>query len=398
MRRRYWSYRLPIPITAMRSIPDDSDGAMAPEGVEPCRSDHTSFAMDTRRIAAVLTTLLASLGTSAQPVEPRTVSPRGPLLPAEQSVVRLFESAAPSVAYITTERLEATSFFTVGVAKNAGSGFVWDGQGHIVTNFHVVEGARNVQVQLDAGKTYAARVVGVAPDYDLAVVKLAEAPHGLRPLPLGTSGDLRIGQAVYAIGNPFGLQRTLTAGLVSALDRHLPTADVREIAGAIQTDAAINPGNSGGPLLDSAGRLVGVTTAIRSPSGGSTGVGLAIPVDLVNRVVPQLIAHGRAQQPTIGIVPVDPDLVARAGITGVVIANIVRGSPAAQAALKPYDRRTGELGDVIVAVNGRPIESLPTLGAELDRVGVGQLAELTVIREGAERRVKVKVIDAGRGG
>ena len=351
-----------------------------------------------RRIAAVITALAASLGASAQTVEPRAVSPRGPLMPAEQAVVRLFESAAPSVAYITTERLAATSFFTVGVAKNAGSGFVWDGHGHVVTNFHVVEGARNVNVQLDAGKTYAARVVGVAPDYDLAVVKLAETPRGLRPLPLGTSADLRIGQAVYAIGNPFGLQRTLTAGLVSALDRHLPTTDVREIAGAIQTDAAINPGNSGGPLLDSAGRLVGVTTAIRSMSGGSTGVGLAIPVDLVNRVVPQLIAHGRAQQPTIGIVPVRPDLVANAGISGVVIARIVPGSPAQRAGLKPYDGRTDELGDVIVAVNGRPIESLPTLGAELDRVGVGELAELTVIRDGEERRVKVKVIDAGRGG
>ena len=348
------------------------------------------------RIAAFAAGLLAALGVLAQPTEPRAVSPRGPLLPAEQSVVRLFENSAPSVAYITTERLEQTSVFTVGVAKNAGSGFVWDTNGHIVTNFHVVEEARSVKVQLDAGRTYAARVVGVAPDYDLAVVKLTQLPPGLKPLPLGSSSELRIGQSVYAIGNPYGLMRTLTSGLVSALDRHLPTTDVREIGGAIQTDAAINPGNSGGPLLDSAGRLVGVTTAIRSPSGGSTGVGLAIPSDLVNRVVPQLIAHGRAQQPTIGIVPVDPELVARAGITGVVIADIVRGSPAATAGLKAYSRRTQELGDVIVAVNGRPIESLPTLGAELDRVGVGEVADLTVVRDGKERRVKVKVIDAGR--
>lgn len=348
------------------------------------------------RLAVLGTTIAAAFGALAQTVEPRGVSPRGPLLPAEQSVVRLFENAAPAVAYITTERLEPTSFFTVGVSKNAGSGFVWDSHGHIVTNFHVVQGARNVKIQIDAGKTYAAKVVGVAPDYDLAVVKLDENVRSLRPLPLGSSADLRIGQSVYAIGNPFGMMRTLTSGLVSALDRHLPTTEVREIGGAIQTDAAINPGNSGGPLLDSAGRLVGVTTAIRSPSGGSTGVGLAIPVDLVNRVVPQLIARGRAQQPTIGIVPVDPDLVARAGISGVVIADLVRGSPAARAGLKPYDRRTRELGDVIVAVNGRPIESLPTLGAELDRVGVGEMADLTIVREGQERRVKVKVVDAAR--
>ena len=346
------------------------------------------------RIAAFGTALLASLAANSQSAEPRPVAPRGPLLPAETSVVRLFETAAPSVAYITTERIEQTSFFGVGVAKNAGSGFIWDAHGHVVTNYHVVEGARDVKVQLDAAKPYAARVIGVAPDYDLAVVKLSEIPPGLRPLPLGSSSELRIGQSVYAIGNPYGMTRTLTSGLVSALDRHLPTTEVREIGGAIQTDAAINPGNSGGPLLDSAGRLVGVTTAIRSPSGGSSGVGLAIPADLVNRIVPQLIAHGRAQQPTIGIVPVDPDRVARAGITGVVIAQVLAGTPAAQAGLKPYDRRSGELGDVIVAVNGRPIESLPTLGAELDRVGVGQVAELTVIRGGEERRVKMRVIDA----
>ena len=352
--------------------------------------------MIARKLAVLGAGLLAGFGVLAQPTEPRVVSPRGALLPTEQSVVRLFENAAPSVAYITTERLAQTTFFTIGVAKNTGSGFVWDAQGHIVTNFHVVEGVREVKVQLDAGKTYAARVIGVAPDYDLAVVKLTQVPQGLRPLPLGSSSELRIGQSVYAIGNPYGLTRTLTSGLVSALDRHLPTTDVREIGGAIQTDAAINPGNSGGPLLDSAGRMVGVTTAIRSPSGGSTGVGLAIPADLVNRVVPQLIARGRAQQPTIGIVPIDPDLVAQAGITGVVIADVIRNSPAAAAGLKPYNRRVQDLGDVITAVNGRPIESLPTLGAELDRVGVGEFADLTVVRDGKERRVKVKVIDAGR--
>jgi len=380
----------------MRSIPERVQIVRAARPLEPVHLEHHFTEMSYRKIALLGAGLLASLGVLAQPTEPRTVSPRGPLLPAEQSVVRLFENAAPSVAYITTERYEQTSFFSVGVAKNTGSGFVWDSQGHVVTNFHVVEGGRNVKVQLDAGKTYGARVVGVAPDYDLAVVKLSELPPGLRPLPLGSSADLRIGQSVYAIGNPYGLMRTLTSGLVSALDRHLPTTDVREIGGAIQTDAAINPGNSGGPLLDSAGRLVGVTTAIRSPSGGSTGVGLAIPSDLVNRIVPQLIARGRAQQPTIGIVPIDPDLVAQAGITGVVIADVMRNSPAAAAGLKPYNRRTQDLGDVIIAVNGRPIESLPTLGAELDRVGVGEFADLTVVRDGKERRVKVKVIDAGR--
>src|SRR5688572_8921571 len=332
----------------------------------------------------------------AQKAQVRSPAPRGPLTAEEQSTIKLFEAASPSVAYITTERVERIGVLQSAMARGAGSGFVWDTAGHIVTNNHVVQGAQQVKVQLDAGRTYTAKVVGRAPDYDLAVVKLAEIPSGLRALPIGTSNDLRIGQRVFAIGNPFGLTRTLTSGIVSALDRHLPTSDIREIGGAIQTDAAINPGNSGGPLLDSAGRLVGVTTAIKSPSGGSTGVGLAIPVDLVNRIVPQLIAFGRAPQPGIGITPVDPDRVAQAGILGVVIARVNPGSPAADAGLKPIDPQGRSLGDVIVAVNGRPVEALPSFAAELDRVGINNVGELTVIRDGKERRVKVKVVDLGR--
>ncbi|HEX5635003.1 MAG TPA: trypsin-like peptidase domain-containing protein, partial [Gemmatimonadales bacterium] len=313
------------------------------------------------------------------PAEARPVLPRGPLLPQEQAVVKLFESAAPSVAYITTQALARRGLFVAEVAQGAGSGFVWDEKGHVVTNFHVVSGATKVQVQLDAGRTYDAQVIGAAADYDLAVVRLEKIPPGLRPIALGSSKDLRIGQTVYAIGNPFGMARTLTQGIVSALDRQLPTSDIREIAGVIQTDAAINPGNSGGPLLDSAGRLIGVTTAIRSPSGASTGVGLAIPVDLVNRIVPQLIARGRAPQPGIGIIPFHPEIVARAGVNGVVIQRIQPNTPAAQAGLQPFDERSGSLGDVIVGVNGRPVASLPSFAAELDRVGIGQVAELSVI-------------------
>ncbi len=319
-----------------------------------------------------------------------------PLLPQELALSNLFEATAPSVAYITTERLERTGIFSAELAQGAGSGFVWDSAGHVVTNFHVIEGARGVTVQLDAGKPIAAKLVGVAPDYDLAVVKLATVPRDLKPIPLGSSRDLRVGQTVYAIGNPFGLSRTLTTGIVSALDRHLPTSEYREIAGAIQTDAAINPGNSGGPLLDSAGRLIGVNTAIRSPSGGSSGVGFAIPADLVNRIVPQLIARGKASLPGIGIRAVDPYLVARAGLTGVVIADVVRGSPASEAGLVPVNRKTGEVGDVIVAVNGRPVDAMGTFAAELDRAGIDHTAELTVVRDRKERKVRVKVIDVQR--
>jgi 2-alkenal reductase len=263
----------------------------------------------------------------------------------------------------------------------------------VVTNNHVVEGAQRFFVQLDAGDPVEARPVGAAPEYDLAVIKLSRVPKDLRPIPVGTSKDLKIGQTVLAIGNPFGLRRTLTHGIVSALDRELPTTDYREVVGVIQIDAAINPGNSGGPLLDSAGRLIGVNTAIRSESGSSAGVGFAIPVDLVNRIVPTLIARGRAPLPGIGIAPVSPELVERAGLSGVVIYSVARGSPAAQAGLQPLNQRTGDLGDVIVGVDGRRIETLSTFVAELDRVGINNTAELTVVRNGKERRVRVKVVD-----
>jgi 2-alkenal reductase len=343
-------------------------------------------------LGTALLALLLGGPAGARAEAPREVQPRGALLPDEAAVVRLFETSSPSVAYITTETVQR-NLFGAEVGQGAGSGFVWDAQGHVVTNFHVVEGARRVSVQLDAGKPVEAEIIGTAPEYDLAVVKLIKLPRDLRPLPLGSSRDLRIGQTVYAIGNPFGLSRTLTRGLVSALDRELPTANFREVLGVIQTDAAINPGNSGGPLLDSAGRLVGVNSAIRSSSGSSSGIGFAIPADLVNRVVPALISKGRAPLPGIGITPVRPDLVARAGVSGVVIAEVARGTPAASAGLQALNRRSGDLGDVIVAVNGRPIETLSTFVAELDRAGIDASVDLTVRRGDRERKVRLKVID-----
>jgi 2-alkenal reductase len=342
--------------------------------------------------ALLLATLIACEFAGVEAASPRSVTPRGPLLTDEKQVVDLFQNAAPSVAYITTERLER-NFFTIEVAQGAGSGFVWDTAGHVVTNYHVVEGARSVMVQLDAGQQLPAEVVGEAPEYDLAVVRLKTVPKNLRPIPVGTSADLRIGQSVYAIGKPFGLERTLTRGIVSALDRDLPTSNFAEIAGAIQTDAAINPGNSGGPLLDSAGRLIGVNSAIRSASGSSAGIGFAIPVDLVNRIVPSLISTGSAPRPGIGIVAVNPVLVARAGISGVVVEDVRRGSPADQAGLKPLNRRTREIGDIIVAINGVKVETMSAFTRELDRVGIGRTAEFTVKRDGKDRKVNLQVID-----
>jgi 2-alkenal reductase len=339
---------------------------------------------------------LAAPAAAREHAEPRSVSPRGPLLPSEQAMISLFENAAPSVAYITTEVIRSAGFFGAEVAHGAGSGFVWDGAGHIVTNNHVVEGASHVYVQLDAGEAIEARVIGASPEYDLAVVKLLHTPRRLRPIELGTSSELKIGQSVFAIGNPYGLQRTLTHGIVSALDRQLPTSNEREIAGVIQTDAAINPGNSGGPLLDSAGRLIGVNSAIRSESGSSAGIGFAIPVDLVNRVVPSLISRGRAPLPGIGITPVRPELVERAGIAGVVIAEVRHGTPAAEAGLRAMNPKTGDLGDVIIGVNGKRVEALSDFVAELGRSGVDSVVELTVLRDDHERRVRVKVVEVGR--
>ncbi len=349
-----------------------------------------------RALSALFFIAYGAAGLHAQnaQLEPRGVTSRGALPAEEQRTVNLFENAAPSVAYITTEVVQTNIWLEQSVSQGAGSGFAWDAAGHIVTNNHVIQNARRVFVQLDAGQPIEATVVGRAPEYDLAVVRLSRFPANIKPIPLGESRSLKIGQTVFAIGNPFGLQRTLTQGIVSALDRELPTTNYREVRGVIQTDAAINTGNSGGPLLDSAGRLVGVNSAIRSASGSSAGIGFSIPADLVNRVVPALIARGYAPLPGIGFTAVRPDIVARSGLTGVVLAAVDPGGPADQAGLVPYNQRTGELGDVIVGINGKAVQSLTALVNEFDSVPIDSMVELTVVRNrGAERKVRVKVVD-----
>jgi 2-alkenal reductase len=325
--------------------------------------------------------------------EPKLVAMEGKLSDWEKSNIELFHAAAASVAYITTEQVRFNPFQGLGVAQGAGSGFVWDKAGHIVTNFHVIQGAGTVYVQLHAGDPIPARVIGGAQEYDIAVVRLRDPPRDLKPLPIGTSKNLRVGQATYAIGNPFGLSRTLTTGIVSALERRLPTAQGREVRGVIQTDAAINPGNSGGPLLDSSGRLIGVNTAIISESGTSSGIGFSIPVDLVNRVVPEIIKHGRAPRPGIGIIAADERVAAQLGIRGVVVLGVRRGSPADAAGIRPFDPRSPEPGDTIVAVEGKPTYTLADLAAALDDAGVGKDVTIKLQRGNAQREVKVRVID-----
>jgi 2-alkenal reductase len=327
--------------------------------------------------------------------EPKIVTPEGKLSDWEKSNIELFRAASGSVAYITTEQVRFNPFRGATVAQGAGSGFIWDKAGHVVTNFHVIEGANTVYVQLHAGDPMRAGVIGGAAEYDVAVVRLQNPPRDLQPLPIGTSKSLSVGQATFAIGNPFGLSRTLTTGIVSAVERHLPTAQGREIRGVIQTDAAINPGNSGGPLLDSSGRLIGVNTAIISESGSSTGIGFAIPVDLINRVVPQIIKHGRAPQPGIGIAPADESVAAQLGVRGIVVVGVRRGSPADQAGIHPFDPRSAAVGDIIVAADGQRTQTAADLAAVLEDTGVGNEVTLRIIRGDAEREVKVRVIDLG---
>jgi S1-C subfamily serine protease len=331
---------------------------------------------------------------------PRTVEPRGSLSDIERTSIDIFEHASPSVVQVVGRAgaLEVPQAESENGPAQSGSGFVWDAAGHIVTNDHVVEGTSSLAVRFASGQVLRAHIVGTAPNYDLAVIRV-DNPRSLPPpIAIGASDDLKVGQLVFAIGNPFGLDQTLTTGIISALKRRLPTSGGREITNVIQTDAAINPGNSGGPLLDSAGRVIGVTTAILSPSGTSAGIGFAIPIDSVNRVVPELIRRGSVPTPGIGIVAASEAAATRAGAQGVVIVRTTPGSSAERAGLRGIDPRSGKVGDVIVGVNGKTVRGLADLIQELERVGVGKNVTLTVQRDGREVPVEVEVTDIGRRG
>jgi 2-alkenal reductase len=328
-----------------------------------------------------------------QDLRPRVVEPRGELADFEKATIEIFNRTAPSVVYIFTENAVRGFFGTSEIRQGAGSGFLWDRNGHIVTNFHVVQGAARIQVRLDTGEALEATYVGGSQDHDLAVIRLRSKPTHIQPIPVGSSSDLQVGQAVFAIGNPFGLSRTLTTGVISALDRRLPTAVGREVVGVIQTDAAINPGNSGGPLIDSAGRLIGVNTAIISGSGSSAGIGFAVPADVVNQVVPQLIANGKVPRPGIGIVVLDEETAASLGVTGVVIDRVMPGSSADRAGLKGIDYRNRLLGDVILAVDDQEVNNIAEFVRALLSYDIGQSVRISVRRGDQVRQVDVKIMD-----
>ena len=330
--------------------------------------------------------------------EPRIVAARGELAADEAATVALFEAAQDGVVFITTTA-EARVPWAVGateVPRGTGSGWIWDDRGHVVTNAHVLAGASGATVRLPDGRSFPAEVVGTDRNHDLAVLRIRATGGAPPPLPLGTSADLAVGQRVFAIGNPFGLDFTLTTGIVSALDRELPGEGV-VIRGLVQTDAAINPGNSGGPLLDSAGRVIGVNTAIYSPSGASAGIGFAVPVDTVNRVVPQLIALGRYVPPVIGVsVDARVDAAARRrGLDGAVVLDVAPGGPAASAGLEPArmtDRGGLVPGDRIVAVDDQPVRHSPDLRASLDARRPGETVTLTVEGPSGRREVEVGLV------
>ena len=337
-------------------------------------------------MAAYMVWERSSPGALHLEAEPRSVTPRGDLADYEKDVIAVYENSRPSVVHITKEVRVRDWLGSVSTREEGtGSGFLWDERGYVVTNFHVVQGNREMLVRMHDQREARGVVVGARPDLDIAVLKLADTPD-LRPIPIGTSRDLKVGQTVLAIGNPYGLDQTATTGIISALDRSIQSVAGSPIRGVIQTDAAINPGNSGGPLLDSAGRLIGMNTAIKSPSGGSAGIGFAVPVDTINRVVPELI-EGRSTSERL-ILGFNPEEI-RIGNTRVVrVARVIPGSGAEAAGLRG-SAANYTVGDVILAVEGQEIRSRSDIAAVLSQFEAGDKVAVEVLRGLPQRQDRI---------
>lgn len=332
---------------------------------------------------------------SATKVTPRAVTPRGDLGEDEKATIKLFEETSPSVVFITTINLRR-DFFSTNIYKmpaGTGSGFIWDSDGHIVTNYHVIKGADEAQITLWDQSTWDAKLVGVEPDKDLAVLKIKAPDDRLKPIKIGESKNLLVGQKAFAIGNPFGFDQTLTTGVISALGREIESVTRRPITGVIQTNAAINPGNSGGPLLDSAYRLIGINTAIYSPTGSYAGIGFAVPVDTINRIVPQLIEYGKVIKPGLGInIAPDSFVSTRLNTSGVLILNVIEGGGAEKAGLKATTQSANgkiSLGDIIKKVEGKNVEDSSDLFRILDAKVVGDTVNVTIDRDGKDLNFEV---------
>jgi S1-C subfamily serine protease len=318
------------------------------------------------------------------------------LLPEEKNTVQVFEEVADSVVFITSLARQR-DFFTLDVTEipqGSGSGFIWDSKGNVVTNYHVIANASSLNVTLSDGSSFPAKIVGSEPNKDTAVVRIQAPESKLKPVHIGSSDKLIVGQKVLAIGNPFGLDQTLTVGIVSALGRQISSTTQRTISDVIQTDAAINPGNSGGPLIDSQGRVIGVNTAIVSPSGAYAGIGFAVPVNTVKGIVPQLIQHGKVVRPGLGVTIISDSVSNRLDIEGVIIGEVPDGSEAERAGLQGIRQNTRgefELGDVIIGIDNQKVEDIDDLGNALEKHKVGDTVTVKFLRDGKERTTKVRL-------
>ncbi len=318
------------------------------------------------------------------------------LLEYERNTIQVFEKSSSSVVFITSKSVQL-DFFSMDVfeiPQGSGSGFIWDKNGHIVTNFHVIQNADNISITLSNGNRYDARIKGIAPNKDLAVLKIDAPVSVLKPVIPGFSKDLKVGRKVLAIGNPFGLDQTLTVGIISALGRQIKSVTGRTIYDVIQTDAAINPGNSGGPLLNSKGQLIGVNTSIMTPSGGSAGIGFAVPVNIVKKVIPQLIKYGKVIKPGLGIQTLADNIAENNDILGVIIARVFPGSSAAKAGLMGLKKGYfGQLilGDVIIEINSKPITNGDELSHEIEQHNIGNIIQVKILRKGKKISIPVKL-------
>lgn len=347
--------------------------------------------MKSSKFACVAWLLLASLPCFAQT--------QGQLTEDERNTIEVVKRTQNSVVFITNIQLVRDFFFSSeeAVPRGSGSGFVWDDKGHIVTNYHVIEDGDIFNVILPSQEQRRARLVGKEPNKDIAVLRIEGNLSGLFPVVVGSSRDLQVGQKVIAIGNPFGFDHTVTKGIVSALGRNMPGAGGVTIRDMIQTDASINPGNSGGPLLDSNGRLIGMNTMIISPSGSSSGIGFAVPVDTINKIVPEIIRYGKVLRPGLGVSLMSDPYARRIGVEGVVILELAGGSEADRAGLKGLSRdRYGRLfvRDVIVGIDATKVKSYDDLYGALDNHKIGDTVTLTVAREGKERKVRFTLVSS----
>ncbi len=321
--------------------------------------------------------LIETLSTTTSPLH---------LTNDESNNIQVFKDVSPSVVFVTNTQLRRQRFSlnVMEIPRGSGTGFVWDESGLIITNYHVIHGANKITITLESGNPYPAEVVGFAAEKDIAVLRINAPNEQLKPIVLGDSSGLSVGRKVLAIGNPFALDTTLTVGVFSALGREIKSTDNRTIKDVIQTDAAINPGNSGGPLLNSMGELIGVNTAIYSPSGASAGIGFAIPINTIAKLVPQLIEHGRIIRPVIGIETLKDYQARRMGVKGVVVFSVQDGLAADAAGMVGlrYDNRGQiHLGDVVIAINDAPITNEDSLLSSLEQFAPGDKVKVTTIRD-----------------